>query len=139
MMPLTKPAGNPRIPPADRSRVILVAEDEDELREMVARTLEAQGHEVLQARHGAEAFDMAAKAAHPIDLLVTDLMMPFLDGATLAQLIQSQHPRIQVLYMTGYPTGDLQKWEVLDASMPRLQKPFSLRDLVRIVEGLLRD
>jgi DNA-binding response OmpR family regulator len=126
-----------RVPPAERSFTILLAEDEEDLRTMVARRLRSQGHEVLEARHGAEAMELAA--ANPVDLVVTDLMMPFLDGAALARLVRTRQPRAQVLFMTGYPTESLQHWEVLDASTPRLQKPFHLGDLVRIVEGLLRD
>jgi DNA-binding response OmpR family regulator len=129
-----KPA---RIPPCDRTYVILVAEDEDDLRRMVARALRGQGHEVIEARHGAEAMELAT--SREVDLLVTDLMMPFLDGAALARLVQMRRPTAQVLFMTGYPHESLHKWEVLDASTPRLQKPFHLADLVRIVEGLLRD
>jgi DNA-binding response OmpR family regulator len=126
-----------RVPATERTFTILLAEDELDLRTMVARTLRSQGHEVLEARHGAEAMEMAA--SKQVDLLVTDLMMPFLDGASLARMVRTKYPRAQVLFMTGYPTDSLQKWEILDASTPRLQKPFHLRDLVRIVEGLLRD
>lgn len=121
-----------------RDFVILVVDDEDDLRELVVHTLERAGHRTLQARHGAEAVEVSLREKGPIDLLVTDLMMPFLDGGSLARLLETQRPGIQTLFMTGYPHDSLQKWDILDASTPRLQKPFHLRDLTRIVEGLLR-
>lgn len=128
--------GTPVPPPRDF--VILVVDDEDDLRELVAHTLDRAGHHILKARHGAEAMEVSLREKGPIDLLVTDLMMPFLDGASLARLLQTQRPGIQTLFMTGYPHDSLQKWDIIDASTPRLQKPFHLRDLTRIVEGLLR-
>jgi DNA-binding response OmpR family regulator len=124
--------------PSPRDFVVLVVDDEDDLREFVAYTLTQAGHRVLKARHGAEAVELSIREKGPIDLLVTDLMMPFLDGASLSRLLETQRPGIQTLFMTGYPHDSLQKWGILDASTPRLRKPFHLGDLTRIVEDLLR-
>jgi len=121
------------------SATILVAEDEPTLRSMIRRTLVRSGHTVLSAADGALA--LAAADAHdgPIDLLVTDVVMPNLGGAEAARLLALQRPGIGVLFMSGYSWG-----ESLPASDPSkaiayLQKPFDTKTLeARVAELLAR-
>jgi two-component system cell cycle sensor histidine kinase/response regulator CckA len=112
---------------------ILLAEDEDELRELAKEILETSGYEVLATANGAEALERAAAHVGPIDLLLTDVVMPGLSGGELARRLRAVRPDTRVLYMSGYPDDAIVRHGVLDAAEAFLQKPFSVVDLAERV------
>jgi two-component system, cell cycle sensor histidine kinase and response regulator CckA len=115
-------------PPAD-GRSILVVEDEPTVRTMAVRTLEDAGYRVRHATHGREALDLIEAGDGRVDLVVTDLGMPEMDGHELARRLKILRPGLPVLYMSGY--GDA------GTVTPFLQKPFAPDDLVDRVGAML--
>ncbi|HXN22934.1 MAG TPA: PAS domain S-box protein [Candidatus Dormibacteraeota bacterium] len=115
---------------------VLVVEDEDAVRELTREFLETRGYTVVEARNGAEALQIAATHAHPIDLLVSDVIMPGMSGPELAQQLFSLHPEIKVLYVSGY-TADAVPQGMLNTRAPFLSKPFSRDALLQNVREIL--
>lgn len=112
---------------------ILVADDEPLIRTFVARALRSEGYSVLEAGNGLDALAIADQHAGPIDLLLTDVRMPVLDGCQLGRLLKRKRPGTRVLYMSGYTGVDLGP----DAAL--LRKPFTWFDLMRCVKEMLED
>jgi len=126
-------------PPAPRTpATILLVEDEASLRDIAKELLEASGYTVIAAANGAEALSLAEHhATRPIQLLITDVMMPGMSGPTLAQRIRVRRPDVDVLYMSGYSHEAVEKEGLLEPGTRLLAKPFSLSTLVRSVEEAL--
>ena len=105
---------------------ILIAEDEDSLRHLVARTLSLDGHRVMTANDGAEALDLLAREPGAFELLLTDIRMPVMDGIALALAAARDHPQVAILLMTGY-ADQRERAHGLDALIHDvIAKPFSL-------------
>ena len=121
------------------SRTILVVEDEHAVRSLLRRILEGLGHRVLSARDGAEALEIEAAHAGPIDLLVSDVIMPNMRGREIAERMGVARPGIGVLFVSGYPRDDIVRDGVLDPGVNFLQKPFDKGELVARVNELLND
>ncbi len=119
-------------PPPD---TILVVEDEDGIRALVRKILKRQGYEVLEASNGKDALALAADYPHPIQLLLTDVMMPGMTGVELAQQISEVRPDTRILYVSGY-TDDA-TMQMLPEDIAFLQKPFTLGSLVNKVKEVL--
>src|SRR5258707_2436445 len=102
--------------------VILIAEDEVMVRNLVRHILEAEGHEVLAAADGAEALVLARRYQGTIDLLITDVRMPRMDGISLIQELLKERPNLRVLVMSGKTSGEL---HALPRTLPFLRKPFA--------------
>jgi CheY-like chemotaxis protein len=115
------------------TETILVAEDEEQLRTVVRRTLEQQGYAVLVARSGAEAIDLSRKHAGTIDLLLTDLVMSGLNGRELAEQLAPLRPSMKVLYMSGYTENVLADHDLDDPRIAFVAKPFTPEALLRKV------
>ena len=116
---------------------ILIAEDDDAVREFVARALALQGHEVTAVIDGGAALE--ALAAGPYDLLLTDIVMPGLDGIALALKVAKERPSMPVLLMTGY-AAERQRAHNLDALICRvLLKPFTLKEICGAVAEVLAE
>ena len=115
-------------------RTILLVEDEELLRQVVAEKLSDVGYRVLTAGNGTEALELAAKFSGEIDLLITDILMPQLSGTQLAQSMRSARPNLKVLFVTG----DSNETSPKLAGMSRLDKPFSLKLLAAKVSELLQ-
>ena len=105
---------------------ILVVEDESNLRRLVRQYLENQGYVVLEASGGAAAIRLAVAHAGPIHLLLTDVIMPGMNGRELAQRIASLRPTTKILFMSGYTENAIGHNGTLDAGINLLQKPFTL-------------
>ena len=114
---------------------ILLVEDEAAVRTMVTTVLERHGHRVIVATTGTQALDLADAADPPVDLLITDMVLPGMQGPEVAALIRSRWPGLPVLFMSGYPDRALR--EVDPSSFDFLQKPFSPDDLARRVASML--
>jgi two-component system, cell cycle sensor histidine kinase and response regulator CckA len=124
-------------PSAAEPRVVLIAEDEDVVRRMLTRVLGNAGYRTLEARHGQEAFRMATFAYPYLDLVITDVVMPELDGRALGQRLRERCPSLPVLYISAYPPDDLFHRGAPTVDAPFLQKPFIAEELLAKVQGLL--
>lgn len=117
---------------------VLVAEDEDALREMVVQVLRIQGYTVLEASSGRHALEVWEQASCPIDLLVTDMVMPGgIMGGELAERLTSQAPRLKVIYTSGYSPGMAGKDASLLEGRNFLPKPYSIGKLAQFVRECL--
>jgi two-component system cell cycle sensor histidine kinase/response regulator CckA len=117
---------------------ILVAEDEDTLREMVVQVLKIQGYTVLQAASGRDALEVWERANRPVDLLLTDMVMPGgIMGSELAERLSSQSPRLKVIYTSGYSPGMAGKDASLLEGRNFLPKPYSIGKLAQFVRECL--
>ena len=117
--------------------LILVAEDEDALRDLVARALSMEGHAVTTSADGAQALDLLGSAATTFDLLLTDIKMPVMDGIALALAAARDHPELPILLMTGY-ADQRERAHGLDALVHEVvAKPFSIAELKSAVAGAL--
>ena len=121
------PAAHPIAP------TILVVDDQAEIRRLVALVLEGDGFLVLTARDGVDALRMAREHVH-IDLLVTDVVMPGLDGPAAAAQIVAEHPSMPVLFISG---GSERFWFAANTTFQFLPKPFAIDALIASVRNLL--
>jgi CheY-like chemotaxis protein len=90
---------SPEVPGREPKRVVLVVDDEQGLRDLVCRTLRAEGYSTLEAAHGAEALEVMETAAEPVDLVVTDVVMPGMDGRELGRRLSQRWPDLPILYL----------------------------------------
>ncbi|KAA3606758.1 MAG: response regulator [Planctomycetota bacterium] len=119
---------------------LMLVEDENDLRILLESVLRRKGFEVLSARDGVEALRKCRNLETPIEMLVTDVIMPRMDGAQLARQLQRQFPELKVLFLSGYMEDAMLRRGISTASAAFLQKPFSPDTLVRkIVEVLKAD
>ena len=116
---------------------ILLVEDDPALRKMAAEVLRDTGYTVLTAPSGADALHVAGEHQGPLDVLLTDIVMPGMTGRELAEQIVARFPRTRVLYMTGYTDDAIVNHGLQDQSMHVLQKPFTHQELVRHVHEAL--
>jgi signal transduction histidine kinase/DNA-binding response OmpR family regulator len=120
------------------TEIILLVEDEDMVRQLARYTLMENGYQVLEAHNGRAALEICQQHNGPIDLLLTDVVMPGkLSGRELAQKMQAQYPNLKVLFMSGYTDDTIVRHGVLDANLAFLQKPFSPTTLAHKVREVL--
>ena len=119
------------------TETILLVEDEANLRYLARQYLEKQGYKVIEAADGAVAMQIAVAHEAVIHLLLTDVIMPGMNGRELAQRIAEIRPNVKILYMSGYTENVIGHNGMLDAGVRLLQKPFNLRDLKSIVREVL--
>jgi PAS domain S-box-containing protein len=132
--------GNPAQSFAEAPRgteTILLAEDEQDVREVAREFLESGGYTVIEAFNGAEALRLAAEHKASIDLLVTDMVMPGMTGKELAGRLQHQHSGLGVIYMSGYSEQTVVENAQTDSGMLLLTKPFSRGSILRAVREAL--
>lgn len=119
---------------------ILVAEDEPSVRSFITRALQGVGHEVGSVGDGSEALEalaQARQAGRPHDLLLTDILMPVMDGVSLALLAARDAPSLRIVLMTGY-SDQRERAHGLDAIIDDiLLKPFTLDELVTRIQAVL--
>ncbi|HLK62640.1 MAG TPA: PAS domain S-box protein [Bryobacteraceae bacterium] len=130
-------AASPRRQPARGSGAILVVEDQPEVRGLTCMVLRGLGYEVLEAASGNEAIAIAADPLRQIRLLLTDVIMPEMNGKDLATALTTTQPGMKVLYMSGYTDRIMSETGVLDNSVAFLQKPFTPDKLTEIVQKIL--
>jgi len=122
-------AEQPFVPPVEVGRgheTILLVEDENTVRQLTRQYLERQGYTVFEAADPSAALQIANAHRGPIQLLLTDVIMPGMNGRELARLVCSARPETQVLYMSGYTENAIGHNNILDADVTLLQKPFTL-------------
>ncbi|MGH7476051.1 MAG: response regulator [Longimicrobiales bacterium] len=127
----------PQLKAPTGTETVLVVEDEPSVRSIACRVLRRQGYNVLVASHGADALHVAHEYEGPIDLVITDVVMPELSGAKLVQRLLSERPGIRVLYMSGYPEETVMRHGVAGMDTGFMEKPFSPYDLARRVRQAL--
>jgi len=115
----------------------LLAEDATPLRVLTCALLENGGYRVLAAESGMEAIKLAERWDQPIDLLLTDVVMPGMSGRELADRLAVKRPEMKVLYMSGYTNDAIVRHGVLEPGIFFLEKPFSQEALARKLREVL--
>jgi two-component system cell cycle sensor histidine kinase/response regulator CckA len=119
------------------SETLLLVEDEDAVRGLASLSLHLSGYKILEARNSAEALRMCEQHPGPIDLLVTDVVMPDMGGRELSARLTCLRPGLKVLYLSGYTDDAVVRHGVLSAEVAFLQKPFTVAALARKVREVL--
>jgi len=123
--------------PTQGTETVLVVEDDPQVREVVIRSLRAGGYRVLAAGGAQEALELGANGHGPLHLLLTDIVMPGLDGRAVADRLRPRHPGLRVLYVSGYTRDAIVQRAVLDAGIDFLPKPFTQSTLLARVREVL--
>ena len=116
---------------------VLVVEDEASLRALLRTHLSKNGYEVIEARDGQQALQVAGAVAGSIDLVLTDLVMPNMGGREMADSLRRKQPDLRVLFMSGYSEDRTRDYAELAAGEQFLSKPFALQDLLHKVRQIL--
>jgi two-component system cell cycle sensor histidine kinase/response regulator CckA len=119
------------------NETILLVEDEDAVRLFSARALRDKGYKVIEAENGDKALEIVEQG-QSFDLLVTDVVMPHMDGPTLCKKIRDIHPTMKTIFISGYTEDTFRKNLGHNADIHFLQKPFTLKDLAQKVKDVLR-
>ncbi len=119
----------------DRGATVLLVDDNDMVRDLITRVLDSEGYELIVARGGEEALALARGNQRPIDLVISDVDMPDMDGNELAARLRRERPAMPVIFMSGYT-------DVADPSIASpvqfMRKPFSTGQLREMVRRALR-
>jgi CheY-like chemotaxis protein len=134
--PPTKPDRSAAVAPGGTETVLLV-EDDESVRALMREILEEVGYTVLEASGGPEAVRLADEQSQPIDLLITDVVMPEMGGRQLVERLTLTRPGMKVLYVSGYTDDAVVHHGVLQADVAFLQKPFTLVGLAHKVRQTL--
>jgi len=126
-----------KAPEAGGRETVLMVEDEASVRKVVRRFLEKLGYNVLEAEDGHRALALVEASDEPIDLLLSDVVMPGMDGRDLLERVRRLRPAVGVLFMSGYTDDVLAQRGTLDQQTPFIQKPFPLELLARKVRDAL--
>jgi signal transduction histidine kinase len=124
---------------SDNFETVLVVEDEEIVRELVCDVLAEQGYNVICAADGVEALTVADNFDGTIHLLVTDVIMPHMNGQELAGKLSIIRPEMKVLYVSGYSDNDISDHGVLDPRFELLQKPFTPQTLARKIRDVIHE
>jgi two-component system, cell cycle sensor histidine kinase and response regulator CckA len=116
---------------------VLLVEDDEQVRNVVDRLLRARGYEVLAVANGAMALEALVKRGRGVDLILTDVVMPEMDGRTMAKKALEIHPRMRVLYMSGYTEHPGVKGAALGPADHFIQKPFTVQQMADAVRSAL--
>jgi two-component system cell cycle sensor histidine kinase/response regulator CckA len=139
-------AGEAAAPVAEAERVerdvtgqdtILLVEDEEAVRSFAARALRLRGYNVLEASGGEEALDIVRADKDPIHLLITDVVMPNMDGPTLVRAVRRIRPEIPIIFMSGYAEEAFRRNDEKAEDLHFLPKPFGLKQLAAKVKEVL--
>lgn len=121
---------------AGGAETILLVEDEPSVRRLVSQMLQLSGYKVLEASSGPEALGLMDHVGQPVDLLLTDIVMPLMNGGALAQCLSRRHPKMRVLFTSGY-MDDVVVQEVVAMGAQFLPKPFTMEALTQKVRQVL--
>jgi two-component system cell cycle sensor histidine kinase/response regulator CckA len=119
------------------SETILIVEDEDMVRSLASRGLREQGYTVIEARHGTDALRQLELQTTPVDLVISDVVMPEMGGRELGRRLAALRPSMPVLYTSGYTGEDVIQRGLMEADAPFQQKPFAPEELARKVREML--
>jgi two-component system cell cycle sensor histidine kinase/response regulator CckA len=119
------------------SETVLLVDDNDVVRSAIKGCLQMNGYTVLEARHGQEALKVWDSHNDPIHLLITDVVMPFMNGQQLAQILNSRYPDLKILFLSGYSGEEIMPQQVTIPGAEFLNKPISMEILMRKIRELL--
>jgi CheY-like chemotaxis protein len=125
------------LPAPQKNRTVLLVEDNDAIRILLRNAFEKRGFCVIEARDGEEALLQSDLQADPIDLLISDVVMPLMDGPTLARKLTEQRPAMKVILVSGCPVDPSAVRELVAAGAQFIPKPFTQRDLLAQAEKTL--
>ncbi len=131
------PMKEPELVGANEGEVVLVVEDEQAVLGMTARLLESEGYRVLSAGDGAEALEAIRAGIGRLDLVITDVAMPSMNGRELAAHLRELRPGLPVLFMSGYTDDEMVRRGLIEPDHPFLSKPFTLEILAGAVRVLI--
>lgn len=120
-----------------RSGTVLLVEDSEVVRDVVALMLESDGLTVLQASGGEEALALVRRGDAPIDLLLTDIVMPEMSGVELADRLERERPDMRILFMTGYAEEVVVNKGILGKHRECIGKPFTQKQITKRVRKIL--
>ena len=115
----------------------MLVEDEEGLRGLNARGLASRGYTVLEAGNGVEAIEVLESSDRPVDIVVSDVVMPEMDGPTLARELRTRNPNLKIIFVSGYAEDAFQKHLPESGQYGFLPKPFTLKELVAAVKETL--
>ncbi len=118
---------------------VLLVEDEAAVRSFAARALGQRGYQVLEATTGAEALDVFAAHGGAVDLVVSDVVMPEMDGPTLMEKLRAKRPDVKIIFISGYAEDSFRRQLAENEDFMFLQKPFDLKELAAAVKAALED
>jgi len=121
------------------TETIMVVEDEAIVRNLAVKVLRRHGYSVLAAEDGKACLDSLRDHEGPLDLLLTDVVMPGMNGRELYGEVKGLFPGAKILFMSGYPEDIVTHRGVLDEGIPFIQKPFSVQDLATRVRSVLEE
>jgi nitrogen-specific signal transduction histidine kinase/ActR/RegA family two-component response regulator len=119
------------------SETVLLVEDEDGVRKLARMALEKQGYKVLEARDGVEGLQRCRNHSGPIHAVVTDVVMPFIDGVELVKHLRRRYPAVKALYMSGYTESAVVRHGLIDMTVAFLPKPFTAEELAKALRIVL--
>jgi two-component system, cell cycle sensor histidine kinase and response regulator CckA len=138
--PEEKPEERERPPaPSDLTGTarILLVEDEEAVRAFAGRALTARGYKVFEAASGSEALDLFNDLSEPVDLVISDVVMPGMDGPTLMRELRRRQPDLKIIFVSGYAEDAFERSMPEGESFQFLPKPFSLKELATTVKQTL--
>ena len=116
---------------------ILLVEDEDDVRELICDVLQMKGYTVFASAHGNQALDICRTQPRQIDLMVTDVIMPGMNGPDLAAAVLLQRPGMRVLFMSGYTGESVAEQKLMEKGAPFIQKPFKTMEFIQKIRAIL--
>ena len=132
-------APSPTIASLEGDETILLVEDIEEARTLLANALEAYGYRVLQSSNGREALRLFEELDDSIDLLLTDIIMPFMDGQQLAHELLARSPLLKILFTSGYPSNHLAESTQFAGRSAFVEKPYRFDEVALVVRTLLNE
>jgi CheY-like chemotaxis protein len=124
-------------PPDTGEETILVVEDDPSIRNMTEKILSRKGYHVLTAAGGTECLEFLERLDRPVDVLLTDVIMPDMNGKELFSKVEKKFPGLKVIYMSGYTDDIIAHHGVLSGDVHFLQKPFSIQDVASKIRSVL--
>ncbi|MBA4247069.1 MAG: hypothetical protein C0444_02070 [Microbacterium sp.] len=125
--------------PRGDSELILIVDDDDTIRRVAAVTLESHGYRTLSASNGREAIDLIESGDHVVDLVITDMMMPIMDGAATSAYLEEHHPRIPIIAASGFTAGGPETAAIGLGISRFIAKPFTTSQLLTSIRDTLRE
>jgi PAS domain S-box-containing protein len=119
------------------SERVLIVEDEEIVRDLSLRILASEGYQCVTAATGTEALALLEQDAHPVDLVITDIVMPGMGGRELARAVSQRYPQARILFTSGFTDDEVVRRGLMDIGQPFLEKPWSADQLLRRVRELL--
>lgn len=120
------------------TETILLVEDERDVRYVTKTILERNGYKVIDTRDATEALEVIGESPESFDLILTDMVMPGMNGKELSEKVRQRLPGIKILFMSGYPNGTAHPNQFLEPNLPLIQKPFRPSELVQRIQETLK-